>query len=279
MVQAYDHRAASIVLNKGNRYREAMPVPTTIVQHADAAWLNGPQFWIDSWEIASAPRLSAMLAFKDITSPTNTRTMIASMIPRAAAGHTLPLLLPDLESGNVGARQDRTKEIVERCKLYMQWAPIVLANLNSIPLDYVARQKVQGNHLTLYLVEQLPFVSREALAQRFGSTTADDIIRDHVLRLTYTAHDMADFAADLGHIGPPFAWDEEERLHLRARLDALFFMLYGLDRDAATYILSTFPVVRQEEEGRYQGRFRSRDLILGYMAAFAAGDVSIRIAG
>jgi len=81
-----------------------------------------------------------------------------------------------------------------------------------------------------------------------------------------------------GHTGPPFAWDEEARLHLRARLDALFFLLYGRDRDAARYILSTFPIVREEEEARYQGRFRSRDLILGYMAAFAAGDPSARVA-
>ena len=49
--------------------------------------------------------------------------------------------------------------------------------------------------------------------------------------------------------------------HDPQRKDALFFLLYGLDRDAARYILSTFPIVREEEEARYQGRFRSRDLI------------------
>ena len=32
----------------------------------------------------------------------------------------------------------------------------------------------------------------------------------HVLRLTYTAHDMAPFARDLGHHGPPFPWDQED---------------------------------------------------------------------
>ena len=62
----------------------------------------------------------------------------------------------------------------------------------------------------------------------FGSTTARDLVRDHVLRLTYTAHDLAPFARDLGYDGPPFRWDEEKRRHLRARLDALYFHLYGL---------------------------------------------------
>ena len=87
--------------------------------------------------------------------------------------------------------------------------------------------------------------------RRLGNTTARDLIRDHVLRLTYTAHDMAPFARDLGYNGPPFPWDEEERRHLRARLDALYFHLYGLSREDAHYILSTFPIVRREDEAAF----------------------------
>ena len=56
---------------------------------------------------------------------------------------------------------------------------------------------------------------------------------------------MAPFAHDLGYEGPPFPWDDEERRHLRARLDALYFHLYGLSRDDASYVLSTFPIVRR----------------------------------
>ena len=82
-----------------------------------------------------------------------------------------------------------------------------------------------------------------------------------MLRLTYTAHDMAPFARDLGHDGPPFVWDEEERRHLRARLDALYFHLYGLGRDDARYVLDTFPIVRREDEKAFNS-YRTRDLIL-----------------
>ena len=77
----------------------------------------------------------------------------------------------------------------------------------------------------------------------FGITTARELIRDHVLRLTYTAYDMRPFAQDLGYDGEPFTWNEEERRHLRARLDALYFLLYGLSRDDAAYVLDTFPIV------------------------------------
>jgi len=99
-----------------------------------------------------------------------------------------------------------------------------------------------------------------------------------MLRLTYTAHDMAPFARDLGHtdasgeVLPPFAWDEADRRHRRARLDALYFLLHSLTREDAAYILSTFPIVAREDIAAH-GRFLTRDLILAYMNALEAGDV------
>ena len=148
---------------------------------------------------------------------------------------------------------------------------MIVANLNATPFDFVSRQKVPGNNFTLYLLEQLPVIAPEDYDRRFGDMTARDLVRDHVLRLTYTAHDMAPFARDLGYDGPPFTWDEKERRHLRARLDALYFQLYGLDRDDADYVLSTFPIVRREDEAAF-GSYRTRDLVLAYMNALDAGD-------
>ena len=75
-----------------------------------------------------------------------------------------------------------------------------------------------------------------------------------------------------------FAWDEEERRHLRARLDALYFILYGLSRDDAAYVMETFPIVRREDEAAF-GSFRTRDLVLAYMNALDAGDTETTVAG
>ena len=63
----------------------------------------------------------------------------------------------------------------------------------------------------------------------------------HSLGPTYTSDDLAPFARDLGHHSTPFPWDQEARRHLRARLDALYFHLYGLDRDDDAHIIYTFP--------------------------------------
>ena len=261
MVQAFDHRAASVVVNPQNLNRPAQPRETTAEEHDDPDWSAGPQFWVDDKEIGWPEGLEWAVGFKDVTAPTNVRTMIAAIVPRSGVGNTLPMLMPDADA----------------VESYQENACLWLACFNSFAFDFVARQKVQGQHLNWFVVEQLPVLAPDAYHRRFGDRTAADLVRDHVLRLTYTAHDMAPFARDLGHHGPPFPWDEEERRHLRARLDALYFHLYGLDRDDAAYILSTFPIIKRQDQAAFN-RYRTKDLILAYMNALTAGDAASVIA-
>ena len=88
---------------------------------------------------------------------------------------------------------------------------------------------------------------------------------------------MAPFARDLNHRSPPFPWNPEERRYLRARLDALYFHLYGLTRHDAAYILSTFPIIQRQDEAQF-GHYRTKALILAYMNALAAGDTQTKVA-
>ena len=123
----------------------------------------------------------------------------------------------------------------------------------------------------MYIVEQLPLIRQKQFEQTLGKTNIADYVRGEVLHLSYTAHDLAPFARDLGYDGAPFAWDENDRRHRLARLDALFFHLYGLSRDDAAYILDTFPIVREHDE-KAQGRYLTKELILAYINAVTAGD-------
>lgn len=129
----------------------------------------------------------------------------------------------------------------------------------------------------MFIIEQLPLIALTAYTARIGDGTVADFVRGEVLRLTYTAHDLAPFARDLGYDGPPFVWDAEDRRHRMARLDALYFRLYGLDRDEAAYVLDTFPIVREQDEAAF-GHYRTRELVLGYMNALAAGDTETVLA-
>ena len=119
-----------------------------------------------------------------------------------------------------------------------------------------------------------------------------DIAKAAVLELSYTAHDMAPFARAMGHVDasggalPPFGWDEERRLHLRSKLDALYFILYGVydptdpaqSRKDILYIYSTFPIVERQEIAAH-GTHRSRDLALAYINTLMAGQPDAVVAG
>lgn len=50
-----------------------------------------------------------------------------------------------------------------------------------------------------------------------------------------------------------------------------------IERDDAAYILDTFPIVRAADEAAF-GRYRTRELVLAYMHAIAAGDIDSVVA-
>ena len=264
MVQAFDHRAASVVVNPENQHRPAQPVPATPAQHQNADWLPDPQFWVPASECGWTAGADWVLGFKEITAPTNVRTFIASLLPTVGFGNKVPILKPE-----AGSRAE--------------W--LLAANFNAIILDFVARQKVQGQTLNLFIIEQLPVVPPDRYeAVRFGPKTAGEIVREAVLELTYTAHDMAPFARDMGYVDAsgkvnlPFTWDEDRRLILRSKLNAVFFHLYGVtDRDDIRYIYSTFPIVEREEKAAHGGVYRSCELCLAWMSALAAGEPDVEI--
>ena len=193
--------------------------------------------------------------------------MISAFVPERPLGNTLPNLFFDIEHND-----SKTKSLL-------------LSNFNSILYDYAARQKIQGQHLNWYIVEQIPVIPLARYKEwYFGVCAAAAVVQAAVLELTYTSHDMAPFAEDMGYVDdagsvkPPFIWDDDRRLRLRAKLDAVFFHLYGVtDRDDIQYVYSTFPIVERQEIEAY-GRYASRDLCLGYVNALAAGDPDAEIA-
>jgi hypothetical protein len=263
-INLFDHRAASVTENPASLHNPFNSRLTTEQEHKDPGYGTQPQFWVRWRSLAWPSTLDWAIAFRDIARPTDARTLISAIVPISAFANTAPLLMP-VEAplfDPIFPPSDESR--------YAFFAPLLQANMASLAIDYVVRQKVQSTHLNYYIMEQLPFITHDKFSKKFGTKTAEQIIREDVLHLTYTAHDMQPFAQDQGFAGPPFAWDEEDRLRRRARLDAVFLHLYGIDRDTAAYILSTFPIVQREEEQRF-GRFRTRALVHSYMSALAAG--------
>ena len=148
------------------------------------------------------------------------------------------------------------------------------------------------------MLEQLPVIARErfdealpaafAVRQRAAglmnghhpAPTVADFVVPQVLALSYTAHDLAPFARDLGYVEadgsakPPFVWNDEDRRARLAALDALFMHLYGLGEDDAAYILDTFPIVREQDEAAF-GRFRTKDDVLRQLRRIERGVLAL----
>jgi hypothetical protein len=146
--------------------------------------------------------------------------------------------------------------------------------MNSMPFDFIVRQKAQSTHLNWYILEQLPVIVPERFEESIGATKIADFIREQVLHLTYTAHDMAPFAHDLGYDGPPFRWDAEDRRLRIAALDALFMHLYDIDESDAAYILDSFPIVREQDVAAF-GSYRTKELVLAGTQRIASGQLTV----
>lgn len=231
MVQAFDHRAASVVVEDENWVRQGQKAETSLVEHANPEFAVMPRWWVAEEEVNAATQGRSrgwLLAYKDITSATNERTMIAAFTPWVAMVNSAPIIF--VGSG-IGARR-------EAC---------LLANLNAFVYDFVARQKVGNVHLNYFIVEQLPTLPPEAFEDKCPWSKRETLeywISERVLRLTCTADDMVPLAAACDFKGSRgdgvHIWKDQERLVLRAELDAAFFHLYGIEREDAQYMLSTF---------------------------------------
>jgi len=266
MFHHYDHRFAGVVMTD-NVARPAQPVEATIAQHEDADWLPTSRAWVDDGEIDShCPEgvcTKWFLGYKDIGSSTNERTLLACILPRAGIVDSVNLVGLALA-------------------FEMRLTGCLLANFNSLVLDYVVRQKMGGLHIKFYLLHQVPVLPPSyfrAPCVWTGEIQLQDWILARVLELTCTAWDLTSFAQDCGWLGPPFRWDEERRFLLRCELDAAFFHLYlgpekewrrqpevltkdyPTPRHAVDYIMETFPIVKRRDEENH-GEYRTKRLIL-----------------
>ena len=256
MIDAFDHRAASIEFRPENALRQQQPVPATIDQKRNAAWSPlayqcGPEAEVIARRPANWP-FKWFIGFKRVTSSTNERTLIGAVVPWSVVSYTLYVATIREPSAKLAAG--------------------LLANLNSLACDYFVRQKTAQPSLPAGCIYESPVLSREAFAERpawLGTKSVLDWIVPRVVELTYTANDITAFARDLGWSGSAFAWDSQRRAGIKAELDAAFFHLYGISRADSQFILESFHALQRSEE-REHGAFRTKDAVLDVYDAIAS---------
>ena len=245
LMQQYDHRFNTFINDELRNLTEN--------EHANKHCEIMPRYWVRRSDVLTKipKELKTIpqwfMGFRNITNATNERTFIVSFLPIAGVADTCPLC------------SFSTDNLRSTC---------FIANANSIILDYIARQKVGGIHMSYNYLKQLPFIHPDEYS---GSDIA--YISSRVLELSYTSYSMRPLAEALGYTGEPFPWDEDRRAQLKAELDAYYAKLYGLTREELAYILDpttkyptdcptvTFPTLQNNEMKKY-GEYRTQRLVL-----------------
>jgi hypothetical protein len=234
MVDLFDHEVAK------PRYWIAEHGPVTVQVKGESAERPGVADRLAelgwNWEWLCAWR-----------APVRDRTTVAVFLPRAAAGDSLPLMLP---------------------RVVPPFAAALIAAQSSLVFEYVAQQKIDGPVVRAAHWKQLPVPTPEMLEPHLP------FIVPRVLELVYTSSDMCALSRDLDDTGDPFAWDPERRASLRAELDAFFLCLYGIDsRDDVEYIIDTLEAGADGESQSDDSR-RARKLVLAAYDRMAEADAA-----
>lgn len=190
-----------------------------------------PRYWVDAAQGRAAllgrtadtgqtmPYQRYRLAYRAIARNTDSRTLIASVLPKDSFyGHSL------------NAAKEPVDDAVH---LYL------LAVLNGLAFDYILRQMVSAN-LTMFFIYQCPVPRLDRSGAHFG------LIVQRAARLTCTTPEFDDLAKAVGlKSHKDGAIDPTERARLRAELDGLVAHLYGLSEAEFAHILGTFPLVAE----------------------------------
>jgi len=266
LIHQFDHRWATYTADRNSR-------DVTLAEKADPDFTVTPRYWVSRAEVQErlckrdrAGRViwqwerDWLMGWRRNARATDERTTIATVMPLSAQGDSVFLWL--------------VNEVISA-----EHSAALLGSLGSLAFDFVARQKVGGVNFSFYYFKQLPVLAPT------GYTDADlAFIVPRVLELTYTTHDLAGWAQDLGYDGEPFAFDPDRRATLRAELDAWYAKLYGLNEEELRYILDpadimgegypseTFRVLKHKEHKEF-GEYRTQRLVLAAWDQLERGEL------
>jgi hypothetical protein len=160
------------------------------------------------------------LGFRSIARNTDIRTLIVGTIPKNVFCGNSILVSSDISLSNT--------ELI-----------FLEAILNSLIIDFCARQKVSAN-ISMFYIYQLPIPRLKE-----GDRYFEEIV-EKAAKLICVSEEFDELAKEVG-IGSHKngVTEETERAKIRAKLDAIVAHLYELNEIEFQHILSTFPLVSE----------------------------------
>lgn len=194
---------------------------------------------------------SARIGFVSVSAATNTRSMMAAILPPYPAGNSVPFLA--LSAAEAGEQA--------------YWAMILVAVLNSFVFDFGLRTRFGGNNLNYFLLDQcslpkallatveqkpaglslllLNLIAQVSAVLSFTHLSQAAVVSHYLTRASQSQLESRGlFAAELVYFRARASESSfvqipvERRRQLRALLDALLAKLYGLDLSQFAQVLS-----------------------------------------
>ncbi|MCS6856716.1 MAG: N-6 DNA methylase [Sandaracinaceae bacterium] len=250
----YQGKMIAHLNHRFNEYDHSLGKERPFTGYSDPNAFPLPRFWVEEEKVERILqkfnwKRSWLFVWRNITNPSNARTMICAFIPRVGVGNTINLLF--------SFAPPRLFACLAAC-------------LSSFAFDYATRQKIGGTDLSFHFFMQLPALPPEVYEEAcpWGEGSVADWIVPRVLELAYTAWDLEPLARDLGDEGPPFIWDEKRREILWAELHAAFFHLYGLSQEELEHVMESFPIIKSQDMQNH-GEYRTKRLVLERYKAMA----------
>lgn len=223
---------------KAERY---LPLYEGKMIHQFDAYYEKPRYWVAESEGRSAllgkekdtgqvlPYQNFRIGFRSVASNTNERTWIVGPLPECFLGHSL---------SNIEIICRNHKSNFQQIVFFTMLAVSFVA-------DYILRTKVSAN-ISFYYLDSIPLL-------REIPTGAEPFLNDALWLIMHDARTgellpaFQELPRLCGLTGKPSLKNPDRQI-LRNRLDAWVAKLYNLTRDELEYILSTFPLVKDEIE-------------------------------
>ncbi len=255
MIGQYDHRA------KGYRSGRARSAVWEDLPFGSVSKSVQPQWYVplDAVPAQAQKRVPQYrVAFCDVGSPSNERTLVASVIPpNSIGGANVPTVMID-----------SAEPVVD----LLVW----LASANSFVMDFIVRMKV-SLHVSITILDSLPFPRLEV-----GDGLKGFLV-PRVAALVCTGPEMTPLWSVLASTGwvpantageVPGELDPEKRERLQREIDAFVaWELFGLQREEVAHVLDTFPIVEKRDR-KAHGEYRTKRAILEIYDAMVQAESS-----
>lgn len=158
-----------------------------------------------------------MLAWRSLTSATNTRTCIATVLPFIPASQSVQFLTTN------------KNDLLYLCGLF-----------NSVVFDFILKKKLSGIDLTQSVINQIPVPSNEQISGIISFNGIKTTIKEHITLLVFSLFQNDIRLHSLFETLNLKSQIKEGRFELVRVIDLLFMLLYKLNDSEIELVLSEF---------------------------------------